>query len=164
MGAREDAERFEPGSAEEWGDWLARHHAERTGVWLVSARKASGRQAFDYDTAVTEALRFGWIDSVQRSVDQARSELRFAPRKRSSGWSRSNKVRIERLEREGRLESAGLAAVAAAQENGMWTPLDEVEDLVIPEDLAAQFDRRPRAREQWDLFPPSVRRARPKPR
>ena len=158
MGAFDDAEELEPATVEEWSAWLAAHHADRSGVWLVSARAATGRRAFDYDTAVVEALRYGWVDSVQRVVDEERSKLWFARRREKSGWSRSNKLRIERLEREGRLEPAGRAAVEAARANGAWSLLDAVEDLTVPDDLDAAFAEHPGSREQWDGFPPSARR------
>lgn len=158
MGVFEEAEELEPRTVEEWADWLAAHHADRPGVWLVSAKASTGRQAFDYDTAVVEALRFGWVDSVQKGVDAERSKLWFAPRRVKSGWSRSNKLRIERLEREGRLEAAGRAAVEAARANGAWSLLDAVEDLTVPDDLASAFADHPGSREQWDAFPPSARR------
>jgi uncharacterized protein YdeI (YjbR/CyaY-like superfamily) len=112
----------------------------------------------DYDTAVIEALRYGWVDSVQRPLDEDRSMQWFAPRRARSGWARSNKLRIERLEREGRLEPAGRAAVETARANGSWTLFDEVDALTVPEDLAAELAARPGAREQWDAFPPSARR------
>lgn len=159
MGKLDDAERFEPAGIDEWGAWLGRHHGTATGVWLVTAKKATGRQAFDYDAAVTEALRFGWVDSVQRRVDDERSMLWFSPRRPRSGWSRPNKMRLERLEAEGRLEPAGREAVKRARANGAWDLLVDVEDEVVPEDLAAAFDERPGSREQWDRFPPGVRRS-----
>ncbi|MFP5254035.1 MAG: YdeI/OmpD-associated family protein [Actinomycetes bacterium] len=159
MGAFDDADELEPATVEEWSDWLREHHADRSGVWLVSAKAATGRRAFDYDTAVTEALRYGWVDSVQRAVDEERSKLWFAPRRARSGWSRSNKIRIERLEQEGRLEPAGRAAVEAARANGSWALLDEVEELTVPDDLAAALAAHPGSREHWDRFPPSARRA-----
>ena len=158
MGVYEDAERVEPATVEEWSAWLAAHHGDRAGVWLVDARSAA-RRTVDYNTAVVEALRYGWIDSVQRVVDEERSMQWFAPRREKSGWARSNKLRIERLEREGRLEPAGRAAVEAARENGAWSMFDEVDSLTVPEDLAAAFAEHPNAREQWDGFPPSARRA-----
>jgi len=158
MGAYDDADLVEPGTVEEWSAWLAAHHADRSGVWLVSARTATGR-AVDYDTAVVEALRYGWVDSVQRVLDEERSMQWFAPRRERSGWASSNKLRIERLEREGRLEPAGRAAVEAARANGSWSLYDEVENLVVPDDLAAAFAAHPGSREHWDGFPPSARRA-----
>ena len=83
--------------------------------------------------------------------------LRFSPRKRGSGWARSNKLRVERLLAEGLMTEAGLALIEEA--NGSWAGLDAVEDLVVPDDLAAALASRPGARENWDGFPRSVRRA-----
>ncbi len=157
--AHANAERLEPTTLEEWARWLEAQHGRDHGVWLVSWKKATGRQAFGYDAAVVEALRFGWVDSVARALDEDRSMLWFAPRRAGSGWSRSNKLRIARLEGEGRLEAAGRAAVEAAQADGSWALLDAVEDLVVPDDLAAAFDRHPGSREQWEAFPRSAKRA-----
>lgn len=156
--AQDAAERIHPDSLVEWSRWLAQNHERPTGVWLVSWRKSTGRQAFGYEDAVVEALRFGWIDSKGGKVDDERTMLWFAPRRKSSAWSRSNKERIARLEREGRLEAAGRRSVEAAKANGTWTLLDDVEDLVVPEDLAAALDALPGARRSWDAFPPSARR------
>ena len=158
MGVMDDAERFEPGSLEQWSAWLAEHHASTPGVWLVSAKKSSGRQTYDYDDAVVEALRWGWVDSTQRGVDEQRSMMWFAPRRPQSVWTRNNKERVARLESEGRLEPAGRAQVEAAKANGMWTLMDDVEDLVVPDDLAAAVDAHPGSREQFDAFRPSVRK------
>jgi uncharacterized protein YdeI (YjbR/CyaY-like superfamily) len=158
MGVMDEAEQLEPATLEDWSTWLAEHHATTPGVWLVSAKKASGRQAYDYDDAVVEALRWGWVDSTQRGVDEHRSMMWFAPRRPQSVWTRNNKQRIARLEAEGRLEAAGRAAVEAARANGMWTLMDDVEDLVVPADLAAAFDAHPGSRERYDAFRPSVRK------
>lgn len=158
MTAQDGAERLEATSLDDWSRWLAAHHADSTGVWLVTAKRSTGRQPFDYEAAVCEALRFGWIDSVQKTLDDARTMQWYSPRRPTSGWSRPNKVRIERLEREGRMEPAGRAAMATARANGTWTLFDDVEDLVVPADLAAAFAAHPGSREQWDAFPPSARK------
>lgn len=157
MGVYDDAERVEPPTLDGWSEWLAAHHADASGVWLVTPRRAADRP-FDYEAAVCEALRYGWIDAVQRPLDDVRTMQWFAPRRPASGWSRPNKLRIERLEREDRLEPAGRAVVDAARSNGTWQLLDEVEDLVVPDDLAAALSALPGARETWDAFPPSVRK------
>jgi uncharacterized protein YdeI (YjbR/CyaY-like superfamily) len=158
MGVLDEADRFEPASLDEWSAWLAEHHATAPGVWLVSAKKSSGRQAFGYEDAVIEALRWGWVDSTQRGVDEQRSMIWFAPRREQSVWTRNNKQRVARLEAEGRLEPPGRSAVEAAHANGMWTLMDDVEDLVVPEDLAAAFEEHPGSREQFETFRPSVRK------
>ena len=84
--------------------------------------------------------------------------LWFAPRKRRSGWSRPNKERIARLEAEGRMAPAGRAVLEAAKADGSWTLLDDVEDLVVPPDLAAAFARHPGSAEQFEAFPRSAKR------
>jgi uncharacterized protein YdeI (YjbR/CyaY-like superfamily) len=158
MGVMDDAERFEPASAQEWADWLARNHDRAAGVWLVTPRRTTGRQTVDYDTAVVEALRFGWVDATVRTLDEDRSMQWYSPRKPTSGWASSNKQRIERLRAEGRLEPAGERAVRVAHENGTWTMYDDVETLVVPPDLEAALHAHPGARAAWDGFSPSARR------
>jgi uncharacterized protein YdeI (YjbR/CyaY-like superfamily) len=157
MGAMDDAERLEPGSVEEWSAWLREHHEQPQGVWLVSPRKASER-AVSYEEAVLEALRYGWVDSTAKPVDEHRSMQWFAPRRRGSMWTRINKGRVARLEEAGLMEPAGAAAVAAAKETGMWTLMDDVEDLVVPDDLAAAFDRHPGSREHWESWSASAQK------
>ncbi len=157
MGVMDEAERFEPASVAAWSRWLADHHDRARGVWLVSRRRDADR-AFSYEEAVLEALRFGWVDSTQKPVDETRSMMWFAPRRPGSVWTRINKGRVARLEQAGLMEPAGAAAVAAARESGMWTLMDPVEDLVVPEDLAAAFDTHPGSREHWESFSPSSRK------
>ena len=84
--------------------------------------------------------------------------LLFTPRKRGSGWSRSNKDRVARLEAAGLIEPAGADVIEAARADGSWSALDDAENLVVPEDLAAAFAARPGAAEHWDAFPRSVKR------
>jgi len=157
VGVQDDAELFEAATVDAWSAWLAAHHGDTAGVWLVSPRREADR-AFGYEAAVVEALRWGWVDSPQRPVDEQRSMMWFAPRRRGSVWTRRNKQRVARLEAEGRMEPAGAAAVVAARANGMWTLMDDVEDLVVPDDLATAFDGHPGSRETWEAFPPSARK------
>ena len=153
VGVHDDAERIEPATAEEWAAWLAEHHGDRPGVWLVAARREADR-AVTYEEQVVEALRWGWVDSTVRPVDEQRAMMWFSPRRRGSVWTRNNKQRVARLEAEGRMEAPGAAAVEAARASGMWTLMDPVEDLVVPDDLAAALAARPGAREQLGRRPP----------
>jgi uncharacterized protein YdeI (YjbR/CyaY-like superfamily) len=122
-------------------------------------RKGSGRTGLTYDEAVEEALCFGWIDGRAGKLDDRRTMIWFSPRKRGSGWARTNKVRVERLLAEGLMAAPGLALIEEAKRDGSWTRLDAVEDLTVPDDLAAAFAGQPGARERWDGLPRSVRRA-----
>ena len=111
------------------------NHAEAQGVWLVAYKAATGKARLTYEDSIPDALCYGWIDSLNKPLDDERTALLFTPRKAGSGWSRTNKVRIARLLKEGRMETAGLAKIAAAKRDGSWTLLDSVEALEVPDDL-----------------------------
>jgi uncharacterized protein YdeI (YjbR/CyaY-like superfamily) len=153
----EDVPRIHPASAAEWRAWLAEHHATATGVWLVSWRSGSARTPLAYEDQVLEALAYGWIDATVRRLDDERRMTYFAPRRKGSGWARSNRARIDRLRAEGRMAPAGEAAVERAVADGSWTLYDDAVDLVVPEDLEGAFARHPGSRANWDAFPRSSR-------
>jgi uncharacterized protein YdeI (YjbR/CyaY-like superfamily) len=159
MAALDDAPLVPCETRAEWRAWLEANHAASTGAWLVTWRKGSGRPILDYEAAVEEALCFGWVDSTAGRVDEHRGKLYFAPRRPRSGWARTNKARVERLIAAGLMAPAGLAAIERARANGAWELLDDVENLVVPDDLRAALDTDPLAAANWTAFPPSTRRA-----
>lgn len=159
MTGRDDAPQVHAETVEEWRDWLLAHHDTEAGAWLVSWKSPTGRPSVKYELAVEEALCVGWIDSAGRTLDDERRALWFTRRKPGSGWARTNKERIVRLEAEGRMLPAGRAVIDAAKADGSWTLLDDVENLIVPDDLAAAFERYPGSRQNFDAFPPSARRA-----
>ena len=142
----------------DWRRWLAEHHDRGEGVWLVLYKKATGQPTLSVDDYVSEAIAFGWIDSTPKTIDADRHARWVAPRKPGSNWSRLSKERAERMEAAGLMAEAGRAAVAAAKADGSWTVLDDVENLVVPDDLAAALAARPPARDEWDRFPRSTKR------
>lgn len=152
-----DAPRVHVETTAQWRAWLAEHHAAGGGCWVVWWKRSTGRPAPAYDDLVCEALAVGWIDATAKGLDDERTSMWFAPRRAGSGWSRPNKQRLERLLAEGRMQPAGLAVVERARADGSWTLLDDVEDLVVPDDLAAALDER-RARPTWDALSPSARK------
>ena len=157
--SRRDAPRVHPETSQEWRAWLQSHHDdEPPGAWVVSWKRATGRPAVSYEALVEEALAFGWIDSTAATVDDERSMLWFTRRRRGSGWARSSKERIARIEADGRMTEAGRAMIEAARADGSWTLLDDVENLVVPPDLSVALAGRAGAREQWEAFSPAVRR------
>jgi len=147
-------------TAAEWRRWLREHHDKEPGAWLVSHRRITGKPAVEYDDAVREALCYGWIDSVVKSLDDERTISLYTPRKAGSGWSRSNKVRLKELIAQGRMSAAGLAKVEAAKKDGSWTLLDSVEALTLPPDLKKalgaaglkQFDALSKSKKREHLY------------
>lgn len=156
---RDHAERVHPQTVEAWHAWLDEHAERGHGVWLVTWKPSCGHPDLTYEQSVEVALCHGWIDSTSRRLDDDRGMLWFAPRRPRSGWSRPNKERLARLEAAGELRARGTRVVAAAQADGSWTLLDDVEALRVPDDLAAALSERPGAREHWDALPRPVRRA-----
>ena len=143
---------------EEWRAWLERNHGDADGVWLVSWKKATGKPFVPYPDTVDEALCFGWIDSRPNRLDEQRAMRLFTPRNPRSPWSRINKEKIARLVEEGRMTEAGMRLVEAARENGSWTVGDEIEDLVIPPDLASALAGNAAAKAFFDSFPSSSKK------
>ena len=147
-----------PLTRDEWRAWLEANHTRPDGVWLVTFKRATGKPRVEYEEAVEEALCFGWVDSKANALDEERSILWFAPRKKGSGWSKPNKERVERLLAAGKMAPAGLAKIEAAKADGSWALLDEVEQLIIPPDLLAALAAAPPAAENFAAFPRSVKR------
>jgi uncharacterized protein YdeI (YjbR/CyaY-like superfamily) len=156
-GVHEKAERLQIESLEQWREWLEANHEQPDGVWLVTFKKTSSRPRVDYVAMVEEALSFGWIDGTARTVDDERSMIWLAPRRKGSVWAASNRERVARLEHEGRMRPAGRAVVERAQADGSWSVLIPAERGEVPDDLAAAFAASPGSRETWEGFPPSVR-------
>ncbi|WP_420454899.1 YdeI/OmpD-associated family protein [Rubrivirga sp.] len=147
-----------PLSRAAWRAWLEEHHDRAEGVWLVRYKTATGRPTLSTDDVVEEAIAVGWIDSVPKKLDAERSLLWVSPRRPGSNWSRLSKQRAARMETAGLMTPAGQAAIDRAKADGTWTALDDVEDLVVPDDLAAALAAYPPAQDEWDEFPPSTRR------
>jgi uncharacterized protein YdeI (YjbR/CyaY-like superfamily) len=149
---------YHPADLAAWRAWLAANGDAVRGVWVVSWRKASGRDPVAYEDLVEEAISFGWIDSTVNILDEERGLQLMTPRKPRSGWTRLNRQRVAALEAQGRMTDAGRRAVEVAKANGSWTIYDSVEDLLEPDDLADALDACPAARTAWVGFPPSARK------
>ncbi len=151
-------ERFEPASRADWRSWLAAHAAMSTGVWVVTLKQSTGRAALSYDDVVEEALCFGWVDSKSKGLDDERTMVLLTPRKPGSGWSRPNKLRVEKLAAAGAMTPAGLAVIEVAKADGSWSLLDSVEALEAPADLLAALAASAAAAAAWQTFTPGAQK------
>ena len=97
-------------SRDDWRDWLQKNHASCTEVWLHYFKKHTGKPSVTYRESVEEALCFGWIDGLKRSVDDERYAHRFTPRRAKSKWSPLNIRLAEEQIANGRMTEAGLEA------------------------------------------------------
>lgn len=90
--------------------WLDEHHAEVQELWVGFYKKGSGKGGITYPEALDDALCFGWIDGVRKTVDDSSYTIRFTPRQPNSIWSAVNTKRVEKLVKLGRMQKPGLAA------------------------------------------------------
>ena len=154
-----DLKRVQPKSRAAWRAWLDKNHASSTGVWLVFAKKHTGLPTLSYDDAVQEALCFGWIDSLVKSIDDRFHMQMFTPRKPKSAWSATNKARVAALIKSDLMTPAGLAAIALAKKTGAWNAYAKVDALTIPPELQRAFDASPAARKNWPTYSASAQRS-----
>jgi uncharacterized protein YdeI (YjbR/CyaY-like superfamily) len=98
-----------------WRQWLERHHDSSPGVWLVFYKRHTGRTPIEYESAVEEALCFGWVDSLIKRLDEARYVIKITPRKPDSVWSDLNRRRYAKVKAEGLLAPAGASRPPTAR-------------------------------------------------
>jgi uncharacterized protein YdeI (YjbR/CyaY-like superfamily) len=145
-------------SPAEFRRWLQRHHASARELWVGFHKKATGRQTITWAQAVDEALCFGWIDGVRKSVDGDRYANRFTPRRRGSTWSLVNTRRAQELIAEGRMRPAGLRAFEARDpaRSGLYS--FERANAALTPDAEARFRAETAAWQFFQAQPPGYRR------
>ena len=133
--------------ARAWRAWLARNHADPTGVWLVLAKKGTLEPtSLTYAQALEEALCHGWIDGQARRRDDATYAQRFTPRRKRSQWSKRNVGIVGELTAAGRMHPAGIAEVQRAEADGRWQNAYAGQaQIEVPADLRAALEADPAA-------------------
>jgi uncharacterized protein YdeI (YjbR/CyaY-like superfamily) len=153
-----DIEDFCPKSRHDWRNWLELNHRKKDAVWLIFYKKKSPNYNLSWSESVDEALCFGWIDSVKKTIDTEKYIQYFSKRKEKSNWSKVNKDKVKALIDKGLMQEAGYKSIEIAKENGSWTILDEVEALVIPADLKAAFANHKGSMKYFDSLSASAKK------
>jgi uncharacterized protein YdeI (YjbR/CyaY-like superfamily) len=139
--------------------WLAAHHSSARGLLVGFHKKGSGKPSLTWPESVDEALCFGWIDGVRRSVDGERYTIRFTPRKKTSIWSAVNVERVRVLTEEGRMRPEGLEAFRERRENRSGIYSYEKRPDSLPEPYRAELRKNRPAWTHFEAQPPWYRRA-----
>jgi len=143
---------------EEWRSWLTSHYDSSTGIWLVYYKKGSGKPRIPYDDAVEEALCFGWIDSLVKTLDEHRYMQKYSPRRKNSNWSELNRNRCRQQIADGMMTPAGLRSIEIAIKTGRWDPpMTEINADEIPPVLETALRAKPNAWKHFISFAPSYR-------
>ena len=138
--------------------WLTANHDKSKELWVGYYKKDSGKPSITWPESVDEALNFGWIDGVRKSVDAESYMIRFSPRKQTSIWSAVNIRNMDRLIKEKRVAPAGMKAYMARKEyrSGVYSYEQRPVELVEP--YASQFRRNKAAWEFFRAQPPGYRK------
>ncbi|OCA77306.1 hypothetical protein BBI01_02260 [Chryseobacterium artocarpi] len=136
-----EIETYSPQSQTDWRQWLEKNHQSKQSVWLVFYTKKSNIPSLSWSEAVDEALCFGWIDSTRKKINDISFMQFFSKRKPKSNWSKINKEKVQQLIGNKRMTKAGYESVEIAKQNGYWTILDEIEEVIIPNDLEIAFEK-----------------------
>jgi uncharacterized protein YdeI (YjbR/CyaY-like superfamily) len=134
----------------EFRAWLEANHDTSSELWVGFHKKASGKPSITWPEAVDQALCFGWIDSVRRSVDDTSYANRFTPRKPRSTWSAVNVERVGELKKLGLMHPAGLAAFErrTRDRSGIYS-YEQRHDAKLDEAHERRFRANKRA---WSFF------------
>ena len=135
---------------DDWRVWLEKNYQTENEIWLVYYRRQTGKPRIPYNDAVEEALCFGWIDSINKNLDEERNAQRFSPRKPNSEYSQTNKERLKRLIKQGKV-------IPAVQDSLAGIGLDKFE---YPPDIMKALRENPRALENYQKYSGAYQRIR----
>ena len=154
----QDLPTFYAPNRQAWREWLLENHAKEANIWLILYKKDSKTPSITYSEAVDEAICFGWIDSTVKKRDEQSRVQYFTKRKPKSTWSRVNKEKVDKLTEAGLIHESGQAVIDFAKQTGSWNALDDVENLILPEDLKEALEANITAKGYFEAFPRSAKR------
>jgi uncharacterized protein YdeI (YjbR/CyaY-like superfamily) len=137
--------------------WLEDNNKSNTSVWLVTYKKSMPDKYVSVSEILDELLCYGWIDGIRRKVDEDRTMQLISPRK-VQHWTKTYKDRFNKLDKIGKISKAGYDSVIKSKESGLWDFMDDVDDLIKPQDFVNELQKHHYALENWDKFGNSSKR------
>jgi uncharacterized protein YdeI (YjbR/CyaY-like superfamily) len=134
----------------EWRNWLENNFNTQQEVWLVYAKKSTGKQRIQYNDAVEEALCFGWIDSTHKTLDKDHTMQRFTPRNPKSRYSQPNIERLKWLAHNNLIHRSVLEKVQEII----------AQEFIFPKDIVDEIKRDKAAWKNYIKFSDSYKRLR----
>lgn len=145
-------------TAADFRKWLAKHHATEKELWVGFYKKTSGQKSITYPEAVDQALCFGWIDGVRKSIDAERYVNRFSPRRTGSVWSAVNTKRARELIASGEMHAAGAKVFEARDPSKTKMYSFERDSAEFTAALLKKFRANKKAWAFFESQPPSYRK------
>ncbi|MBC8125485.1 MAG: YdeI/OmpD-associated family protein [Candidatus Kapabacteria bacterium] len=142
----------------EFRKWLVKHHKTETELYVGFYKVGSKKPSMTWSQSVDQALCFGWIDSVGKSIDKESYCVRFTPRKRTSIWSAVNIKKVEELNKLGLMMPEGQKAFELRTENKSRVYAHETEPIELSPTYKRQFKGNKEAWQFFDVQAPSYRK------
>jgi uncharacterized protein YdeI (YjbR/CyaY-like superfamily) len=147
VATKDDADFIAFPSQREWARWLAKNHADSTGMWLRFFKRAGGTPSVSHAEALAIALCYGWIDGQLKTHDEESWLRKFTPRRPKSIWSKRNCELVEQLAAAGQMKPAGLKEMEVAKADGRWDrAYDSPSKMTLPADFLRELTKNKNAR------------------
>ncbi len=138
--------------------WLTLNHETENELWVGFFKIASGKQSITWSQSVDEALCFGWIDGIRKSIDKDSYTIRFTPRKPNSNWSAINIKKVEELTTKGLMHPSGFVSFQNRKENKQEIYSYENKEISLSKDLEEIFKKNETAWMYFQSLAPSYRK------
>lgn len=133
----------------EFRKWLQKNHKSETELLVGFHKVSSGKPSMTWSQSVDEALCFGWIDGVRKSIDEERYTIRFTPRRPNSIWSAINIKKVKKLKKAGRMTAEGLKAFSLMSKDKSKIYSHEKSPAILDPAYEKQFKKDKIA---WEFF------------
>ena len=141
---------------EDWRKWLEKNYDIKKEIWLIYYKKNTNKPTIPYNGAVEEALCFGWIDNIVKSIDDEKYVQRYTPRNLKSIWSKNNINRVKKMIGEGKMTKAGLLKYEHGMKNNLIAPTAK-EKIFIAKDLKNMLKNEIKAEENFNNLAKSIK-------
>jgi len=136
---------------DDWRFWLEDNYLSKSEVWLLYYKKHTAKPRIPYDDAVEEAICFGWIDSIVKSIDETSYCQRFTPRRKKSKWSELNIARAKKMISQGRMTEKGLEKYRETEKDPSLIIVQDktIQAYLLPDDIEKALKK---DRKAWKFF------------
>ncbi|MFN3998590.1 YdeI/OmpD-associated family protein [Algoriphagus sp.] len=138
--------KVEVSSSTELRAWLEKNHGQMESVWLITFLKIVPEKYLSPTEVLDELICFGWIDGIRRKLDDSRTMQLISPR-RVQHWAKTYKDRAAKLIEEGKMHEAGYRSIELSKQSGLWDFMDDVDQLIVPQDLQDELEKHAGAKE-----------------
>ncbi len=138
--------------------WFEKNHNKVDELWVGYYKKVTGKPSITWQESVDEALCFGWIDGIRKSIDEESYKIRFTPRRKGSIWSTVNTKRIKELIKLGLVKPAGLEVFNKRDKKKTNRYSFEQKEAKLPKEFEKKLKANKKAWNYFQTLPPSAKR------